>query len=356
MKVGITGATGFIGYHTYHTLRLTTDWEVIALDRNFKDDPRIKECDWVIHLAGKNRGSNDSILVHNVGMASQLKDAVSRECKIIFASSTQVDDLPDLLPKALSEQYTYAWSKLRGEEILEGHKSFRIPNVFGEFGRPNYNSFVATFAHKICNGGEPEILEDNYVRLVHVSDVVKVFKYYIETGNATPFRSQGHLVSSILEQFKIWHKTYSQGGVVPPFDNSFDLKMFNTFRSFIELEDRLFPTTPHSDDRGTLTEVVDFSPSWGKVFTSTTNPGFTRGGHYHLHKFERFCVISGEATIRMRKIGTDEILNYEVSGNKIEVVDMPTFYTHDITNTGKGKMTAIFWTTKGDEDNYWEDV
>jgi UDP-2-acetamido-2,6-beta-L-arabino-hexul-4-ose reductase len=288
-------------------------------------------------------------------LAHKLRDAVSPDCKIIFASSTKVDELPELLSKYLADGEAYGAGKREAEHVLHEHKSFRIPNVFGEFGKPNYNSFVATFAHKICNGEEPTILEDAYVRLTHVSDVVKTFKYYIEHGQSLPFRGQGMMVSEVLRTFNRWHDTYSQGGVVPEFSSHFDLKLFNTFRSFILPKNRPFPTVPHSDTRGTLNEVIEFG-SRGKVFTSTTNPRFTRGGHYHLHKFERVCVVSGEATIRMRKIGTDEVLEYDVSGTNIKVIDMPTFYTHDITNTGIGEMTAIFWTTTQTGDDFWEKV
>jgi UDP-2-acetamido-2,6-beta-L-arabino-hexul-4-ose reductase len=355
MKVGITGSSGFIGYHTYHTLRLTTDWEVIALDRKFWEDTRIKECDWIIHLAGQNRGEPQDVYHTNVYLAHRVKEAVNADCGIIFASSTHVDNLPDLPSKQLSPNEAYGAGKLEAEHILHEHKSFRIPNVFGEFCKPNYNSFVATFAHKVCTGVDIAV-QDSYVKLTHVSDVVNVFKYYINHRQSLPFRSQTLMVSEVLKRFTHWHTTYSQGGQVPDFSNPFDLKLFNTFRSYIPRDKKLFPTTPHTDDRGTLTEVVEIKPSEGKVFTSTTNPGFTRGGHFHLRKFERFCVVSGNATIRMRRVGTSEILGYDVSGDKIEVIDMPTFYTHDITNTGTDVMTALFWTTVGDTDNYWEAV
>ena len=165
MKVGITGGNGFIGYHTYHVLKHTTDWDIIKLDRNFYDDDRIKDCDWVIHLAGMNRGDEEEIYNINTDLTQKLLDSVSDNCNIIFSSSTQVE-----------QNTVYGKSKLRCEMMLDGHINLRIPNVFGPFCKPNYNSFVATFCHKLCNDEIPKIINDNEVNLVYVNDVVDIFR------------------------------------------------------------------------------------------------------------------------------------------------------------------------------------
>lgn len=112
----------------------------------------------------------------------------------------------------------------------------------------------------------------------------------------------------------------------------------------------------HADERGDLTELIKTYPTHSKVFVSNTNPGFTRGEHFHMNKVERFCVIKGSATIRLRKIGTEDRIEYSVHGDNIKVIDIPTFYTHNITNTGTDTLTTIFWTTEDDTDNYWENV
>ena len=179
MKVGITGGEGFIGYHTYTYIKYATDFESIKLNRDFVNDKRLKECDWIIHLAGMNRGDNEELYKTNIQLTSDLLDKISDKTRVIFASSTQSDSI-------------YADSKKVCETMLSesagNHKSVHLPNVFGPFGKPNYNSFVATFCHKLCNGEEPTIIEDNAVELIFVTDVVKEFISIID-GEYIPIQS-----------------------------------------------------------------------------------------------------------------------------------------------------------------------
>ena len=361
MKVGITGASGFIGYHTYHTLRLTTDWDVIALDREFWTDSRIKECDWVIHLAGKNRGSIQDIYKTNVDLAQQLKDSISDTCKVLFASSVKVDNFVLESPAQYlkTPMEAYSASKSVAEQILAGHLALRIPNVFGPFCKPNYNSFVATFADKICTEEEPEIQENSYVDLIPVNDVVDAFKtniYLNGRGADIYFATQEWTVSSIRDLFTKYYEVYVIENKLPELKDYFEEELFNTFRSYIPKSKRVFDTVPHIDDRGDLREVITTGEMSGKMFTSTTNPGYTRGGHFHRNKIERFCVVSGDAEINMRKIGSSEIDTYNVSGDNIQVIDMPVYYTHEIKNVGDTPLTTIFWSSLDDTDNYWEAV
>ena len=353
MIIGITGGDGFIGYHTYVYLKYTTEHEVIKLDRNFIDDDRIKECDWVIHLAGMNRGDVEEIYQTNIQLTSDLLNSISDDTKVLFASSQQAE-----------EDNLYGASKRKCEEMLRDanshHRSIRIPNVFGPFCKPNYNSFVATFCHKLCNDEEPEVIVDNTVQLTFVTDVVKMFIELIETDTINPLPHEFTKVTEVLEMLKSYKTKYLADGKIPNLDTKFKKNLFNTFRSYMKHDDRLFSTITHSDERGDLAELANVDMSEGLVFTSITNSGFKRGEHFHTRKFERFCVIDGEAVIRLRKVETDEMVEYNVSGKEIKFIDMPIFYTHNIENTGKTKLRTIFWVSelldKNDTDTYWEDV
>ena len=351
MKVGITGGEGFIGYHTYTYIKYATDFESIKLNRDFANDKRLKECDWIIHLAGMNRGDSEELYKTNIQLTSDLLDKISDKTRVIFASSTQSDSI-------------YADSKKVCETMLSesagNHKSVHLPNVFGPFGKPNYNSFVATFCHKLCNGEEPTIIEDNAVELIFVTDVVKEFISIID-GEYIPIQSTTKInVKEVLDILTSYKNNYLMKNILPELLTDFQKNLFNTFRSYINHGDRLFPTTTHSDDRGSLAELTAVNMSQGLVFTSDTNPGYVRGEHFHTRKFERFCVVDGEATIRLRKIGTDDIIEYKVSGDDIHVIDMPIFYTHNIENTGKKMMRAVFWVSEqyvdNDADTYYEKV
>ena len=350
MKIGITGVNGFIGYHTYTYIKYATDLEPIKLKRDFVNDDRLEDCDWVIHLAGMNRGEDDDIYKTNIQLTSDLLDSISEKTRVIFTSSTQSNSV-------------YADSKKVCETMLSesvgNHKTLKLPNVFGPFGKPNYNSFVATFCHKLCNGEEPKIIQDNSVELIFVTDVVKGFISIIN-GEDVSLNTKKIKVTEVLKMLNDYKTQYGFGGKIPKLDTDFKKHLFNTFRSYMNHEDRLFPTITHSDQRGELAELVNVDMSEGLVFTSFTNPTYVRGEHFHTRKFERFCVLDGKAIIRLRKIGTDEVIEYKVSGDEIQFIDMPTFYTHNIENVGKTQMRAIFWVSEkyveDDPDTYHEKV
>jgi UDP-2-acetamido-2,6-beta-L-arabino-hexul-4-ose reductase len=352
MKVGITGGEGFIGYHTYTYFKYATDFEPIKLNRDFANDKRLKECDWVIHLAGMNRGDDTEIYNTNIDLTSKLLSNIADKTKIIFASSTQADN-----------ESSYGKSKRECENMImdnsPNHKILRLVNVFGPFGKPNYNSFIATFCYKLCNEEQPTIITDNEVELVFVTDAVKEFESVINKEHYKKSTIKIK-VSEVLETLSSYKNNYLTGGSIGKLDKGFYSNLFNTFRSYMKPEDRLISTTLHEDDRGGLTELATVSMSEGLVFTSDTNPKFKRGEHFHTRKFERFCVVGGEAIIRMRKIGDNKIDEYRVSGNEIKVIDMPVFYTHHIENIGEGLLRTVFWISellnKDDADTYWEDV
>ena len=356
MKIGITGGDGFIGYHTYYNLKYTTDWDVVKLDRAFYNDKRIKECDWVIHLAGMNRGDEDEIYKANIDLTQLLLDSVKIGCNIIFSSSTQVElnnSYGDC--KLECEQMIQLWCQQYGGKF----HNLRIPNVFGPFCKPNYNSFVATFCYNLCNGKDIKVTNDDTVNLVYVNDVVEEFKNCID-GKTQSFKTTEMTVSDVSELLTYFSNCYFDDGRIPDLNNNFDRNLFNTFISYIPNDKRLLKTELHGDERGSLTELTKVDSSEGQVFFSTTNKGYVRGQHFHMRKFERFCVVDGKAIIRIRKMGSDEVCEYEVSGDDIKVIDMPVLHTHNLENIGNNKLTTVFWISEiyddKNPDTFFEEI
>jgi|3_EtaG_2_1085321.scaffolds.fasta_scaffold14917_2 UDP-2-acetamido-2,6-beta-L-arabino-hexul-4-ose reductase len=356
MKIGITGGDGFIGYHTYYNLKYTTDWDVIKLDRAFYNDKRIKECDWIIHLTGINRGDENKVYKGNIDLTQLLLDSVKIGCNIIFSSSTQVElnnSYGDC--KLECEQMIQNWCQQYGGKFY----NLRIPNVFGPFCKPNYNSFVATFCHNLCNDKDIKITNDDTVNLIYVNDVVEEFKNCIE-GKTQSFKTTEMTVSDVSELLSYFNDCYFEDGRIPNLNNDFDRNLFNTFISYIPDDKRLIKTELHSDDRGSLTELAKVDSSEGQVFFSTTNKGYVRGEHFHMRKFERFCVVDGKAVIRIRKMGSDKVCEYKVSGEDIKVIDMPVLHTHNLENVGQRQLTTVFWISEiyddKNPDTFFEEI
>tara|TARA_B100000902_G_scaffold184142_2_gene176755 strand:+ start:2877 stop:3953 length:1077 start_codon:yes stop_codon:yes gene_type:complete len=358
MKVGITGSNGFIGYHLWiHLKYLCEDLEVIRLSRDLKE---ISKCDVVVHLAEKNRGDEDEIYHNNTSSASTLASTMNGNQRILYASSIHEDD-DSVFGRYRKENKKMfkSWAKSTGGSF----SSLRIPNVFGPFCKPNYNSFIATFCHKLINNEEIQA-NSNGVNLVYVQNLCRqIVEIIKERGNKESYdiKSDGkYSVQYIYTKLSMFKKRYIDNNIIPNVHNlydTFELDLFNTLRSYIT--DRLVTMDSNSDDRGYLSETIK-TDAGGQSFFSTTKPGYIRGQHFHMRKLERFCVLKGNADINLRKIGTDEIITYKVSGSKTQYIDMPLFYTHNITPSDDREVTTLFWTNelldKNDTDTYWEDV
>ena len=252
MKIGITGGYGFIGYHTYYNLKFTTDWDVVRLDKDFYNDERIKDCDWIIHLAGVNRGDEDELYKQNIDLTQLLLDSVKSNCNIVFSSSTHAETNTTYgLCKAECEQMIQNWCQQYGGKFY----NLRIPNVFGPFCKPNYNSFVATFCDKICDGVKPDIKNDSDVNLIYVRDVVEQLKNCVN-GDDYEFKTTKVKVSEVAEQLYYYKDVYFNEGKIPNLNNDFDRNLFNTFITYLDDDVRLLDTELHEDDRGSLTELL----------------------------------------------------------------------------------------------------
>ena len=348
MKLAITGANGFLAYHLRCHLLKYPDYQLNLISQaDFQNEvllaEKIKDVDAVVHLAGVNRGTDDEVFNGNIQAGEKLVKALTHNLKkphLIFSSSTHIqkDSSYGRSKKQCGDIFT-AWAKQSGATYTE----LVLPHVFGEGGKPFYNSTVATFCHQVVNGENPEIKVDIELNLVHAGDVaLKILELlHKPAGQQVTMSGEKVLVSAVLEKIKSLHSRY-QDRVIPEFKTSFDLRLFNTIRSYMFPKDYPMSLKLNTDPRGSLFEAVK-TDHGGQAFLSTTKPGITRGQHYHYHKIERFCVIQGEALIQIRKLHTDVIHEFKVTGLDPCFIDMPTLHTHNITNTGSTDLLTLFW-------------
>jgi UDP-2-acetamido-2,6-beta-L-arabino-hexul-4-ose reductase len=368
-KIVITGVVGFMGSHLRDRLSREKDVEVPSFeDSHFSKPAKLREVlagsDTIVHLAALNRGDEKEIYTTNIELLNKLietLDSISSHPHVIFSSSTQTAfDNP------------YGSSKKEGERILEewARKNnapvtvLVIPNVFGDRGRPFYNSVVATFCHLLTHGGQPQIQVDKKLDLIYINELSEIFCDKIKSLPSGFERikveaTAAATVTDILMLLNHYKECYYTKKTVPKFANNFEKNLYNTFLSYAEPMDYEQYLTLRTDDRGSLFEVVK-EEKGSQIFFSTTKPGIIRGNHYHTRKQEKFCVVKGEAIIRLRRIGTDKIIEYRVSGEKPAVVEMPIFYTHNIENVGSGELCTFFWTNElfdpNDSDTFFERV
>lgn len=375
IKIGITGQAGFVGQHIFNTLGLNLEkYERILFEDSFfkseiQLDDFVSQCDVIIHLAAMNRHDDPQVIYDtNVGLVTNLVASLKRTNKkahVLLSSSIQEE-----------RDNLYGKSKKEGRLLLEkwavenGGKStgLIIPNVFGPFGKPFYNSVVATFSHQLAHGEMPTIAVDGQVKLIYVGELVNVILNEIDEGvsrNETIKKveiesTSEKKVSELLALLQNYKNQYQDKGEIPVINNNFELNLFNTFRCYMNIASH-FPVKfiKHTDPRGSFVEVIRLGVG-GQVSFSTTVPGITRGNHYHTRKIERFAVIKGKALIQLRRIGTDEVLDFYLDGNEPAYVDMPIWYTHNIKNIGEEVLYTNFWINEFydplDPDTFFENV
>jgi len=370
-KIGITGQAGFIGTHLYNFFGLKKE-EVIRIpfhDEYF-DDPKtlenfVGQCDVIIHLAALNRHNDPQIIYDtNILLVHKLIAAMEKTGSrphVLFTSSTQEE-----------RDNMFGKSKREGRELLanwaEKNKStfsgLVIPNVFGPFGNPYYNSVVATFCHQVTHNEQTRIDIDARLNLIYIGELVEIIWKTIQDNHSITEYKIPHTsekkVTEILEIIAGFKEDYMVKGMFPKLNNDFERNLYNTFRSYMDISGH-YPVklSINSDDRGTFVETIK-TMLGGQVSFSTTKPGITRGNHFHTRKIERFAVIRGKARLRLRRIGTGEVINFDLNGNEPSYVDMPVWYTHNITNTGDDELYTIFWINEffdpENPDTYFEAV
>lgn len=374
INVGITGQPGFVGTHLYNELGLLSD-SVVRIpfeDSFFESEAQlrafVKRCDVIVHLAAMNRHPDHGVIYNtNIRLVKQLIAAMEAEYvtpHVLFSSSTQEE-----------RDNEYGRSKREGRELLEAWAkrngaSFTglvVPNVYGPFGRPGYNSFIATFCHKLTHGEQPKVLQDSSVKLIYVGILCKHIINKIQSVHLSniPVIERDEVphdfekkVTEILALLNMYKELYFGQGFIPVLKDRNEVNLFNTFCGYMDFSS-IYPRKlmKHEDQRGMFVETVKLGIG-GQVSFSTTVPGITRGNHYHTRKIERFTVIRGKARIQLRKIGTDEVLNFFLDGNEPAYVDMPVWYTHNITNIGEEELYTQFWINEwydpNDGDTYFE--
>lgn len=369
-RIGITGPNGFVAGWVTRRLRQDPACEVVALERSDWDSPSalrsfVGGCDTVVHLAGVNRGEPDEVESANLSLAKKLVGACRNAGvtpHIVYASTTKrTEDSPYGRGKLRAEQAFAAWAEESGASV----STLVIPNVYGAGCKPFYNSVVATFCHQLAHGEQPQIVEDRQVDFIWVGDLAERIAQ-VATGArpkaAVTLALHGSAtmrVSELLEILDGFRHDHLERGVVPDITTALRSTLYTTFLSHVELADHVLRPPLHRDNRGELCEVVK-TAAGGQVFFSTTKPGVTRGNHYHTRKAEWFCVVRGEATIRLRRIGDNDVKEFHVAGDQPQFVSIPVLHTHSIENTGDNELLTLFWCNElfdpSDADTFYEDV
>jgi len=352
MKVLVTGAKGFVGRNLVAELHNHNISDIYEFDVDTKPellDAYCRDCDFVFHLAGVNRPKEQSeFMTGNFGFTSQLLDTLKKHknsCPIMISSSIQAAlDNPYGQSKKAGEELMFAYSRETGATVYV----YRFPNVFGKWCRPNYNSAVATFCNNIA-AGLPITVNDRSatLNLVYIDDVLdelllalKGKPHYNGQYCMVPVvhsKTLGEIVD-LLYSFKSSRETLA----VPNVGDAFEKKLYSTYLSYLPENEFSYPLTMHSDPRGSFTEILRTADR-GQFSVNISKPHITKGNHWHHTKNEKFVVVAGKGLIQFRKVDSDEIIDYHVSGDKIEVVDIPTGYVHNIINEGDTDLVTFMW-------------
>ena len=356
MRVLVTGANGFIGKNLLLHFQEKGGIDVVPFTRenSVADLPVLLQgVDWIFHLAGINRPQNtEEFFSGNAGLTEQLCGAIKasgRQIPLVYTSSIQAECGND-----------YGSSKRAAEDALlelqqgSGNPVFicRLPNVFGKWARPNYNSAVATFCHNIARDLPIQINDPSTViRLVYVDDVIESFmellagtkpisapvdNAYVEV--APEYRISVGELADQLNRFKATRDNL----ITEPVGKELVRALYSTYVSYLPPERFTYPVQQHGDARGVFVEMLK-TPDAGQFSFFTAHPGITRGGHYHHSKTEKFLVIKGKACFRFRHMLTGEFYELHTSGGQSEIVETVPGWTHDVTNVGDDELICMLW-------------
>lgn len=352
MKILVTGAKGFIGKNLISTLK-TKGYDSIFeydLDSTLTDlDKYTKECEFVYHLAGVNRPKDTKEFEEgNFGFTSILLGYLKRhnnKSPIMISSSIQAElDNPYGKSKKMGEDLIFDYSKEVGIKAYV----YRFPNVFGKWSIPNYNSVVATFANNIANN-LPITVNNPYavLELIYIDDLVnELIKALEDKANKIDKFSYVNpiyktTVGNLAETFKSF-KASRTNLSIPDMSDELTKKLYSVYLTYLPENNFSYLLKMNVDDRGSFTEFLR-TLDRGQVSVNISKPGITKGNHWHHTKNEKFLVVSGCGVIRFRLIGSTDVIEYYVSGEKLEVVEIPPGYTHNIENIGDNDMVTIMW-------------
>ncbi|OAA90629.1 NAD-dependent epimerase/dehydratase family protein [Clostridium ljungdahlii] len=352
MKILVTGANGFVGKNLIAELnnrgykyiyKFAKDTDKLLLDEYTKD------CEFVFHLAGVNRPKSESEFMEgNFGSTLELLKLLKKhnnKVPILITSSVQAERNNSYgISKRKAEKLLFDYSNETGTKILV----YRLPNLFGKWSKPNYNTVVATYCYNIARGLDIQIDNpDTELTLCYIDDVLAEFiralegkytkqvkYYYISTIYKIKLGDLADTINSL--------KKTRENLSVPNMDDELTKKLYSTYLSFLPEGEFSYNLNMKCDDRGSFTEFIR-TLDRGQVSINVAKPGITKGNHWHHTKSEKFLVVSGKGLICFRKIGSDKIIKYKVSGEKFQVVDIPTGYTHSISNIGDTDMVTVMW-------------
>ena len=379
MKILVTGSNGFVGRNLVETLKNIKDNKDRTRDISIEDiflfdlnsslddlDRFTKECDYVINLAGINRPKNpEEFYEGNKGFIETLCSYLKKhknKCPIIASSSIQVGKDNDYAKsKKEGEDYLKEFSQSNGNSVY----IYRFANLFGKWCRPNYNCVTATWCYNIANDLEIQINDPSVILpLCYIDDVVNEI---IECMKGHPNFNRGYYevspvykvslgyIANTLYSFKESRSNLS----IPDQSDDFVKKLYATYLSYLPEDNFSYPLKMNIDERGSFTEFIR-TKEHGQVSVNISKPHITKGNHWHHTKNEKFMVVSGTGVIRFRKIGDGKIIEYKVSGEKLEVIDIPTGYTHNIENIGDTDMVTVMWANEPFDpdkpDTYFEEV
>lgn len=374
MKILITGARGFVGKNLVSMLNNLGYKDLMLFDIDTEPsllDEYCRECEFVFHLAGVNRPENEEdFMTGNFGFTSTLLESLiehENKSPILITSSIQAErDNPYGRSKKAGEDMIFAYGEQHHVPVFV----YRLPNVFGKWSRPNYNTVVATFCYNIARSLPISVNDQSYkMELCYIDDVVDEF---IRTMTAYA-NNEKRLANNSFYTIPVQHeitlgelattiqsfKSSRENLVLPLTKDPLTNKLYSTYLSFLPEEQFSYEVVSHVDNRGSFTEILKTTER-GQVSVNVSKPGITKGNHWHRTKNEKFLVVSGSGVVRFRKIGEHEIIEYYVSGDKLEIIDIPTGYTHNITNLGEADMVTIMWANEcfnpENPDTYFEEV
>lgn len=354
-RIVLTGAKGLIGWHAHARLHAANCaarfkgeselYDIVPLNHaDFDDDAKLASsldgADAVLHFAGVNRAPDDEVEAANPSIAKRLVDAcksASVSPHIVYANSTHA-----------SSDNPYGRSKRIAGEILaryaDKYTDLVLPHIFGECARPFYNNVTATLISQLIDAQDITVNPDGRVDLLHAGVAAQHSIDAVVQGTTGMIKPESTPVSvpQLYEMLQGMHENY-KANLYPELRDDFELCLFNSYRAATYPNSWPRPLKLNTDSRGTLYEAVK-GGGGGQSFLSTTKPGVTRGDHFHLGKVERFLVVKGEAIIRIRKVLSDDVWEYRVSGDAPATVDMPTLHTHSIENVGDTDVVTLFWT------------
>lgn len=349
----ITGGNGFIGTHIYNFLKYVIgEREIISIGKtSFNNNEELKallkKATYIIHLAGVNRDEKEAFVYKEN----------RRICNYLISELKNQNLYPRFINiSSIHEESDTAFGRAKKENRIDLEKyyqdqpyklvSFLTPNIFGPFCKPNYNSFVATFCYNIINQNPITLNNDRTIELLYIDELVNQIHYHLDSntgGMVNSFETTSITISDVLGKLENFKNLYLNKGIIPNLNSAFNVNLFNTFRSYIPPDH--FPKSQlmHSDYRGYFAEIIR-STSEGQVSISTSSPSVERGNHFHTRKIERFQIIKGKALVELRKVNTEEIIRYELCSEKLDYVDIPIWYTHNLINkSNNDDLIMLFW-------------